>query len=98
MRWFKRLVLGFIALILVVVGMLFALHNQYQVPLDLLWVSLPPASLALWLLLSLGIGLLVGILTMGGHCLRLHRRLVRLRRQLPSAAASRSEQPPQGMQ
>lgn len=98
MYWLKRLVLGLIALILVVIGALFALHNQHQVPLDLLWVSLPPASLALWLLLSLAIGLVVGILILGGHCFRLHRRLIRLRRQLSSMTPSSSERPPQGMQ
>lgn len=100
MRWFKRLTLGLITLALVVVGACFALHNQYQVPLDLLWVTLPPASLALWLLLSLAIGLIVGILTMGGHCLRLHRRMARMRRQLLDTAPSSpsSAQSPQGMQ
>lgn len=102
MRWFKRLALGFITLVLLVVGACFALHNQYQVPLDLLWVTLPPASLALWLLLSLAIGLVVGILTMGGYCLRLHRRLARMRRQLlhkaPSQSSHPSAQSPQGTQ
>ena len=101
MRWFKRLALGLITLVLLVVGACFALHNQYQVPLDLLWVTLPPASLALWLLLSLGIGVVIGILTMGGHCFRLHRRLTRLRRQTSPQTASQSThsaQSPQGTQ
>ena len=100
MRWFKRLVLGLITLVLIVTGACFALHNQYQVPLDLLWVTLPPASLALWLLLSLGIGLVMGILTMGGQCFRLQRRVTRLRRQQQNASPSlsHSAQSPQGTQ
>lgn len=101
MRWLKRLALGLIILVLLVTGARFALHNQYQVPLDLLWVTLPPASLALWLLLSLGIGLLIGILSMGGHCFYLHRRLTRLRRQISHKTppqSSRSAQSPQGTQ
>ena len=90
MRLLRSLVLGIIALLLIVLGALFALHNQTQVPLNLMWATLPSASLALWLLLSLSIGVLIGALTVGGYCLRLHSRLARARRQLNEQMAQRT--------
>ena len=44
----------------IAVGAFFALQNTTQVPLDLLVVQLAERSLALWLLLTLLLGVLLG--------------------------------------
>lgn len=98
MRLLKSFAIGVIALLLIVLGGLFALYNQTQVPLDLIWITLPSASIALWLMLSLAIGVIVGLLSMSGHCLRLRRHLARARQELAGQAATspRSATPSQG--
>lgn len=51
-------------LVLLLVGIWFTLRNQQLIPLDLLFVQLPENSLALWLILSLITGLVLGVLLM----------------------------------
>ncbi|RKR02461.1 putative membrane protein [Kushneria sinocarnis] len=80
MRWLKGIVLAVVTLILLIMGMLFAVRNQQTVPLDVVWAQLPPASLALWLLLALVAGVLLGMLAMSGLYLRLRTALMRARR------------------
>ncbi|KGA01331.1 MULTISPECIES: lipopolysaccharide assembly protein LapA domain-containing protein [Cobetia] len=80
MRWLKGLVLAVILLIVLLVGILFAVHNQQAVPLDLIWVELPAASLSMWLLFSLAIGVVLGMVAMTGMYLRLRTLLTRAQR------------------
>ncbi|MCI0508487.1 putative membrane protein [Chromohalobacter marismortui] len=80
MRWFKGVVLAIILLVVLLLGILFAVNNQQAIPLDLIWIELPSASLALWLLLSLACGMLLGMLAMTGIYLRLRTLLTRAQR------------------
>lgn len=64
MQAFKSFVVFLLVLALLVLGIWFTLRNQLLVPLDLLFIQLPPNSLALWLILSLGCGVLLGSLLM----------------------------------
>lgn len=80
MRWLKGVFLAIILLLVLLVGILFAVNNQQSVPLNLIWTELPAASLSLWLLGSLAIGVLLGMLAMTGVYLRLRTLLTRAQR------------------
>ncbi|QEM82192.1 lipopolysaccharide assembly protein LapA domain-containing protein [Halomonas binhaiensis] len=80
MRWLKGLVMAIILLLVLLVGILFATNNQQAVPLNLIWTELPEASLSFWLLASLAVGVLLGMLAMSGVYLRLRALLTRAQR------------------
>ncbi|WP_458524677.1 LapA family protein [Onishia taeanensis] len=80
MRWLKGVFLAIILLLVLLVGILFAVNNQQTVPLNLIWTELPPASLSLWLLGALAVGVLLGMLAMTGVYLRLRTLLTRAQR------------------
>lgn len=75
MRWIKGLILAVILLVVLLVGILFAVNNQQSIGLNLIWIELPPASLSVWLLASLACGVIVGMLAMMGVYARLKARL-----------------------
>ncbi|GKW49462.1 LapA family protein [Halomonas sp. NCCP-2165] len=80
MRWIKGVILAVILILVLLVGILFAVNNQQAVPLNLIWLDLPPASLSVWLLAALTCGVLLGMLAMSGVYLRLRTRLTRAQR------------------
>ncbi|NAW35752.1 LapA family protein [Halomonas alimentaria] len=80
MRWLKGLILAIILLAVLLVGILFAVNNREALPLNLIWIELPPASLSVWLLASLAAGVLLGMLAMSGVYLRLRALLTRAQR------------------
>ncbi|MBF7052128.1 LapA family protein [Halomonas sp. KAO] len=80
MRWLKGLILAIILLAVLLVGILFAVNNREALPLNLIWFELPPASLSVWLLASLAVGVLLGMLAMSGVYLRLRALLTRAQR------------------
>lgn len=80
MRWLKGLILAIILLVVLLVGILFAVNNQQTLPLDLIWIELPAASLSVWLLAALACGVLLGMLAMSGVYLRLRTLVTRAQR------------------
>jgi putative membrane protein len=84
----RNLLLLLVAAAMAAVGVLFALQNPDPVPLDILFMKLPPRSLALWVLAALAIGGLLGLALSSFAMLRLRARLATARRQL---AGSQSE-------
>jgi len=80
MRWLKGLILAIILLAVLIIGILFATNNQQALPLNLIWVELPEASLSVWLLASLAVGVVLGMLAMSGVYLRLRTMLTRSQR------------------
>lgn len=80
MRWLKGLLLAVILLVVLLLGILFAVNNQQALPLNLIWVDLPAASLSLWLLVALACGVVLGMLAMTGVYLRLRTLLTRAQR------------------
>ncbi|MCG7598911.1 LapA family protein [Halomonas sp. McH1-25] len=80
MRWLKGLLLAVILLVVLLLGILFAVNNQQALPLNLIWAELPPASLSLWLLIALACGVVLGMLAMTGVYLRLRTLLTRAQR------------------
>ena len=87
MAFLRKLLALAVALAMVAVGVLFALQNADPVPLDILVITLPPRSLALWVLGALALGGVLGLLLSSIAMLRLRARLVATRRQVASAQA-----------
>lgn len=63
------------------VGVLFAIQNTVLVPLDLLFIVLPERSLALWLILALSFGVVLGMVVSWGIIFRLKKDLLLARSQ-----------------
>ena len=55
MRWIKGLILAVILLVVMLVGILFAVNNQQAIALNLIWAELPAVSLSVWLLATLAV-------------------------------------------
>lgn len=85
MGFLRKLLALLIAVAMAGVGVLFALQNADPVPLDVLFMTLAPRSLALWVLGALAIGGLLGMLLTSLAVLRLRARLMAARRQVASA-------------
>ena len=79
---FKRFILVALTLLFLLFGMTFALQNETAVPLDLIVFSLPAHSVALWVLLALCVGAVLGILASSLMMMRVRRDNFALRRKL----------------
>lgn len=82
MKLIKSLFTLVLVLALLLLGIWFTLRNQLPVPLDLLFVKLPDNSLALWLILSLLVGALLGVLLMLPKLASNKAKLINSERQL----------------
>lgn len=71
MQWLRRGLAVILAIAAAAIGALFSLQNTQSVPLDLIVVHLPPQPIAIWILLALAAGVLIGLST--GAWLALHR-------------------------
>ena len=87
MKVFRRLLTLVIVMATLTVGVLFALQNKAPVPLDLLFYTFNPKSLALWVLASLTLGGLLGLLESSAIVLRLRASLASANRTLTKATA-----------
>lgn len=87
MGFLRKLLALAVALAMGGVGVLFALQNADPVPLDILVMTLPPRSLALWVLGALAIGGLLGLLLSSFAILGLRARLLAARRQVANTQA-----------
>ena len=84
----RNILLFIIALAMLALGALFAVQNDATVPLDLLVVYLPARSVALWVLLALALGGILGLLVSLGIILRLRTRLAAAHRRLQRSNVS----------
>lgn len=82
MRVVKSLVLALLALGLLVLGTWFTLRNSQEVSLDLLFIQLPAYSVALWVILSLLCGLVLGWLLLLPNLARHKAQVFSYKRQL----------------
>ena len=85
MKAFRKLITLVIVLATLAVGVLFALQNKAPVPLDLLVYTFDPKSLALWILASLAMDGLLGMLASSAIVLRLRTSLASTNRKLTKA-------------
>ena len=81
MRIIRTLTTVIVLVVTLMAGALFALQNTTPVPLDLLLVQLPERTMAVWLLLALVIGVLLGLVAGSLMLLRQRGQLASLRRQ-----------------
>ncbi|MBV0933409.1 LapA family protein [Marinobacterium weihaiense] len=75
MNWLKKLVFTLLALIVVGIGILFTIHNTQPVSIDLVFFTLPEASLSLWLIAVFVLGAACGLVLSSFALLALKTRL-----------------------
>ena len=85
MKFLRNLLTILFVVAMIGVGVLFALQNEVAVPLDILVYQFEPRSLALWLLVALAIGGLLGLLISSFFMVRQRVALASTRRQLTKA-------------
>ena len=85
MRWLKYLIIVMLCVIALVVGIGFAWLNTDDVVIDLFFVTLPEASLSLWLMASFVLGGFAGILATGVGMMLLRARLNAAQRKVNAA-------------
>ncbi|MFN3882561.1 MAG: LapA family protein [Nitrincola lacisaponensis] len=82
MRFLKRLVVALLVLLVLLAGILFTLHNMTPVNIDLIFFTLPEASLSLWLLGAFALGGVLGVLLSSVMLLSLKTRLYYLNKKM----------------
>lgn len=88
MNFLRKILLLAVLLVVLAVGVLFAVQNEVLVPLDVLVYRFEAHSLALWLLLAFALGGVLGLLASSAVLFRQRASLGATRRQL---ARARSE-------
>ncbi|KZX60559.1 hypothetical protein A3709_00360 [Halioglobus sp. HI00S01] len=87
MKLLRKLISIALILAFAAVGVLFALQNEQLVPLDMLFYTFQPHSLALWVLSAFAIGGVLGLLLSSGMIMRQRASLASANRQLAKARA-----------
>ena len=77
----NKILTAAVVLVMLALGVLFAIQNTVAVPLDLLFVVLPERSLALWLILALSFGVVLGLVVSWGIIFRIKKNILIARRQ-----------------
>jgi len=81
-RFVKTLIVGLLCLAVMMVGIMFTIHNTDKVTIDLVFVQLPEASLSLWLIATFVLGGFLGVLLSTLTILMLRTRLGSARRKI----------------
>ncbi|WP_083704887.1 LapA family protein [Motiliproteus sp. MSK22-1] len=85
MRLIKTIIAVVLAVLLVMLGILLTVNNQQLVSIDLVFIQIPQASLARWLIASFLLGALVSMIFGSLAVVALKTRLRRANRQLNSS-------------
>lgn len=93
MKLLRNLLTVFTVLATLGAGVLFALQNKAQVPLDLLVYTFESQSVALWILIAFALGGLLGMIVSAAILVRTRASLGACRRQLDRALAELSKVP-----
>jgi|TARA_B110000908_G_scaffold27580_1_gene32391 putative membrane protein len=89
-KFIKAVLFFVVTMVALVVGVLFSTRNSQAVSLDLIFFQLPPMSMAIWLLLSLAMGMLLCAFIYSVVTFKLKRHNAQLQRQLSKANQSQS--------
>ena len=81
MQWLRQGLTLLLAIGAVTVGALFSLQNTKSVPLDLMLFQLAPQPVAIWVLLALALGVIIGLLAGAWLYLRRAATIRQLRKQ-----------------
>ena len=98
MQWFRKVLTLLLALGAVAVGGLFSLQKTLEVPLDLMVIQLSPQPVAIWILLSLAIGVAMGLATGSILALRRAATIRQLRKQRDRLLAASDQETARGSQ
>ena len=90
MKFIKAVLFCVVTMVALAVGVLFSTRNSQAVSLDLIFVQLPPMSMAIWLLLSLAMGMILCAFIYSVVTFKLKRHNAQLQRQLSKANQSQS--------
>ncbi len=90
MKFIKAVLFFVVTMVALVVGVLFSTRNSQAVSLDLIFFQLPPMSMAIWLLLSLAMGMILCAFIYSVVTFKLKRHNAQLQRQLSKANQSQS--------
>lgn len=90
MKFIKAVLFCVVTMVALAVGVLFSTRNSQAVSLDLIFVQLPPMSMAIWLLLSLAMGMFLCAFIYSVITFKLKRHNAQLQRQLSKAIQSQS--------
>lgn len=85
MKLLRNLLTTVVVLATLAIGVLFALQNKSEVPLDLLVYTFEPRSISVWVLFAFAIGGLLGMLVSSFILFRTRASLLSSRRQLDRA-------------
>ena len=91
MKWLRLGLRLLLAIGAVTVGALFSLQNTQPVPLDLMVFQLAPQPVAIWVLLALALGVMVGLLASAWLSLRRAATIRQLRKQRDRLLAEAEE-------
>jgi len=81
MQWLRQGLALLLGIVAVAVGALFSLHNTQTAPLDLILIQLSPQPIAIWILLALAVGVLIGLSAGAWLALRRAATIRQLRKQ-----------------
>lgn len=75
MRTVKLILTLAAGLLVLLLGVLFAIRNTAKVGIDLIWIELPEASLSLWLIGFFVVGIVLGVVLTSARSMLLAARL-----------------------
>ena len=90
MKLIKAVLFVVITMVALILGVLFSTRNSQAVSLDLIFFQLPPMSIAIWLLLSLAMGVLLCAFIYSFVTFKLKRHNAQLQRQLSKFTQTQS--------
>ena len=82
MRFLKMIIVFFLFFVILMVGIMFTIHNTEKVSIDLVFLTLPEASLSLWLIAAFVLGGVLGFLLSSVAVVSLKARLMGSRRKV----------------
>lgn len=86
MRWLKMLIVFLLSVVILMVGIMFTIHNTQKVSIDLVFLTLPEASVSLWLIAAFVLGGLLGFMLSTIAVVSLKARLMGSRRKINSTS------------
>ncbi|SFF93174.1 putative membrane protein [Neptunomonas qingdaonensis] len=82
MRFLKLIIVFLLSVVILVVGIMFTIHNTEKVSIDLVFITLPEASLSLWLIAAFVLGGLLGFMLSTVAVVALKARLMGSQRKI----------------
>ncbi len=82
MRWLKMLLVLILSVFVLLVGIMFTIHNTEKVAIDFVFFTLPQASLSLWLIAAFVVGGIAGFALSSLAVITLKTKLMSSRRKI----------------